>query len=239
MSRCVGPAVRVCLLAVLLGGCATSPVRRWNAVPGTNVEVLDAPRQTVRTARDAAAANPDDGRYANPSSADIPTILNEAKLTFETVEPGRRWMISFAGEKLDRVVLYVIHGAKFTIVMGKLFTLAPGTDAAFYKAIARKNFDFDQLKLSVDKQGSVFASFEVPTRIVDKRELLENIFALASAIDAVVPDLVDLANPVPPSDDEPMPKHPKLPTRKPRPVPSPSPPPERPITEAAWDGPRT
>jgi hypothetical protein len=140
------------------------------------------------------------------SGPDIERYLADSGLVYVTVVPERRWMLAFAGQQLPRLVVYVVRGGEFTVVMGKLFTVADDTGLEFYRALARKNYEFDQLKLSVARDGGVYASFEVPTRLVDRRELLENIFGLAGAIDAVLPELARVARPVdgdlPEEDDE-------------------------------------
>jgi len=121
---------------------------------------------------------------------DIARALEESGVEHETLEPGRRWMAAFAGRRLPRVVLYVVRGDDFTVIMGKLFTVSDKTSTAFYRALARRNFDYDQMKFSLDAGGGVFASFEVPTRLLDRRELLENLFGLAVAIDTMLPELL-------------------------------------------------
>lgn len=171
-------------LGVLAAGCAS--------VPPPVPEGCPAP---------AAPALP---KLRSPSGVDVAQILEQSGLAFVTMEPGRRWMVAFAGKQLPKVVLYIVHGDEFTVVLGKLFTVGKAATVEFYRELARKNYDFDQLKLSIDAAGGVFASFEVPTRILDRQELLENIFGLAGAIDAVLPDLVEHADPqlAPGGDDE-------------------------------------
>jgi hypothetical protein len=149
----------------------------------------------------------------NPSADDIVQILNQSGLRFATVDPGHRWEVSFASHERGDVLVDIIYTDTFTIVLGKLFTLPAEADAEIYKAIAERNFDLEQMKLSVDHTGSVFASFEVPTRIIDRRELLENIASLAAALGSL---RIDDAPSAPPSHG---------PVRHPRPAPGGTPPP--------------
>lgn len=196
------PMRRVLALAVLglLAACTRTPIVADG--PAAPLRGLDVREAAARAGQTNALRS-----GTNPSGAEIERILGQSGLAFETLDPGRHWRVVFAGRQLPRVVLYVVHGDEFTVVLGKLFTVGADAGVEFYRVIARKNYDFDQLKLSVDDKGGVFASFEVPTRILDRRELLENIFGLAGAIDAVLPELVRHATPQwPDEDEEPAPK---------------------------------
>jgi hypothetical protein len=139
----------------------------------------------------------------NPTAEDIVRILAQSGLRFATVDPGRRWQVTLAGHQRP-VRVDVLYSDSFTVVLGKLFTLPAGADRDIYKAIAERNYDLEQMKISVDKDGEVFASFEVPTRIIDRRELLENIASLAAALDALT--VTDGAGAHPPAVRPPVPR---------------------------------
>lgn len=133
----------------------------------------------------------------NPSAEQVADILSHAGFQYSTVAPGKRWRVTFAGHKQPTVSVDVVYSDHFTVVLGQLFTMPPTADNDVYKAIAERNFDLEQMKLSVDPSGAVFASFEVPTRILDRRELLENIVSLAAALDSLKLDEASQAEPVP------------------------------------------
>lgn len=129
------------------------------------------------------------------TGAQVERYLADSGLNYLTLEADRRWMIAFAGDRVPRIVVFVVYADAFTVVLGRLFTVGDDAGDDFYRKLARKNFEHDQLKLSVDDRGGVYASYEVPTRLLDRRELLENVFGLASAIDALVPALNEHAVP--------------------------------------------
>lgn len=197
-------AARGVLAALLLGaGCAH---------PAVDVRPAPATAATGPTSLEGRPRTPA-RRGPNPTGAEVARILGSSGLAFDTVAPGRQWRLVFAGRRQARVTLYVLYGGQFTTVVGRLFTVPETAGVGFYRALARKNYDFDQLKLSVDDEGGVFASFEVPTRILDERELLENIFGLAGAMDEVGAELARFASPdggpLPaPDDDAPPPRLP-------------------------------
>lgn len=137
-----------------------------------------------------------------PTGAQVERYLADSGLNYLTLEADRRWMIAFAGNQVPRLVVFVVHADAFTVVLGRLFTVGDEAGVDFYRKLARKNFDHDQLKLSVDDRGGVYASYEVPTRLLDRRELLENIFGLASALDVLVPTLNEHAVPEAPQPEK-------------------------------------
>jgi hypothetical protein len=136
----------------------------------------------------------------NPSAAQVADIIEHAGLTYATVTPNKRWRVTFAGHRQPTISVDVVYSDHFTVVMGQLFILPTSADSDVYKTIAERNFDLEQMKLSVDPGGAVFASFEVPTRILDRRELLENIVSLAAALDSMK---LDEPTPEPPPTPRP------------------------------------
>jgi hypothetical protein len=134
-------------------------------------------------------------------------MLRQSGLEYDTLEPGHRWKLSFAGKQHPLLDVYVLYSDHFTVILGKLCTLQANTSKETYQAIARRNFDLEQLKLSVNRNGEVFASFEVPTRILDRRELLENIVSLAAALDSMKLDEADVAPGVQAPHPVPTPEH--------------------------------
>jgi hypothetical protein len=170
---------RLLLLSAFCVGCAHAA----SAKLAQTAPRATQPEQRANSSSERPAT-PSENR--NPSADDIVQILSQSGLRFATLDPGHRWQVSFAGhDHRADVLIDVIYTDTFTVVLGKLFTLPAGADTDIYKAIAERNFELEQMKLSVDQTGSVFASFEVPTRIIDRRELLENIASLAAALDSL------------------------------------------------------
>lgn len=160
------------LVSTGLAGCAHAPPATPAPIP-------------------VAQPRPPDRR--DPTGLEVERILAGSGLAYVTVEPGRKWAIPFAGR--SPTVVWVVHGTKFTLVMGKVFTVTGETGVDLYKALARRNYDLDQVKLSVDEGGTIFASYEVPTRILDDVELLEDIYGLAGAIESMHKELAPLVDP--------------------------------------------
>ena len=163
------------------------------------------PRAPAALPAVTVVAAPDD------AAIDVEVVLRQAGLTFTTIEPDHRWRIVFAGLRVPRIVVHVVRGQSFTVVLGKLFTVPTRVDAGFYRELARRNFELEQMKLSIDADGGVFASFEVPSRILDRRELLENIMGLAAAVDVVTPELQPGDAQEPEESKEPLPQVPVVP----------------------------
>jgi hypothetical protein len=200
---------RMALLLAGAFGCAHAATPNKAVTP--DPVVTAGPRPSRAPAQDPGPRVPPDG--LNPSATQIPSMLRQSGLEFVTLDPGRRWRVSFTGHIHPIVNVFVVYSNAFTVVWGKLFTLPDGADGDIYKAIAQRNFDLEQMKLSVDPAGEVFASFEVPTRIMDRRELVENIVSLAKALDSL-----DLDHPSrPPPERAPPP--PRRETHDPRSLP--------------------
>jgi len=225
--RC-GAGDRIALAGALLASAvacahAAAPAPAVNPAPAV-AAAAPPPRADPMPVPGQPRYTPD-GR--NPSATQIPSMLRQSGLEFVTLDPGRRWRVSFAGRMHPIVNVFVVYSNAFTIVWGKLFTLPNGAGSDIYKAIAERNFDLEQMKLSVDPAGEVFASFEVPTRIMDRRELVENIVSLAKAL-----DLLDLDHPptTPPPTLQPPPEQPR---------PTPTPAMDGPMQEIRWLEPTT
>lgn len=187
------------VLAVLAAGCAHAVPER-PAPPGL------------------ASAAPGPGRpvlVAAPENqgARLEAMLARSGLSYVTVEPGRIWMIGFAREDRPPVMVHVVRGDAYTLIMGRLGTVPGGAGPDFYRGLARRNFDVPQLKLGVDAHDGLYASFEVPSRLVDREELLEDVFGLARTVDELRKALFDGAAP---SQDGPLPR-PQLPPAAPSP----------------------
>lgn len=110
-------------------------------------------------------------------------ILAASGLTYVTVEAGRMWMIGFAPERGRPVMVHVVRGDAFTLILGRLGSVPVGAGESFYRLLARRNFEVPQMKLGLDAQDGVYAAFEVPSRLVDREELLADVFTLARTMD--------------------------------------------------------
>ena len=128
---------------------------------------------------------PEAGEGRNPSAQGVAEMLRESGMPFTTLDTGKRWRVSVSQRQHPAILVDVVYSDAFTVVLSKVCTLPDGADSDIYKVIAERNYDLEQLKLSVDRSGDVFASFEVPTRILDRRELMENIVSLAAAMDSI------------------------------------------------------
>ncbi len=159
--------MRQLLLAALISsGCAHAPLGR----PRSMTPAPQPPPASAHVER-------------KPGLHSVEEILATSGLAYATLDPGHAWVIGFARDELPPSFVRIIVGPDFTLVMGRLGTVPPGAGSAFYRALARRNFELAQLKLSVDPDDSVFASFEVPNRLVDREELLEDVFTLARLMD--------------------------------------------------------
>jgi hypothetical protein len=158
------------LPALVLAACAHAPPQQ-----------TDVTRELLTPTPVAAVA--EGGAVRAP--VDVEAILAGSGLSYVTLEPGRLWMLGFAGKDEARVTVHVVRGDQFTMILGRICMVPAGAGAAFYRGLARRNFDIPQIKLGVDAKNGVFASFEVPSRILDREELLEDVFTLAGVMDEV------------------------------------------------------
>ena len=124
-----------------------------------------------------------DAPSSGPQDVPLEEILATSGLTYVTVEAGRMWMIGFAPERGRPVMVHVVRGDAFTLILGRLGSVPVGAGESFYRLLARRNFEVPQMKLGLDAQDGVYAAFEVPSRLVDREELLADVFTLAKTMD--------------------------------------------------------
>jgi hypothetical protein len=138
-------------------------------------------------------ASPAGPGAAAPSAADMEKWLTEEKLPFRALEAGKRWAITFEGQNTGTLTVIVVRGKDVTTALVRLFQVPDGASAAFYQALLRQNFAMFQIKLGLSDRNDLFLSYEVPNRILDRRELVEDVKAVARAADKLYPDALQAA----------------------------------------------
>jgi hypothetical protein len=119
------------------------------------------------------------------SAAKAGRLLNESGINFTKVAKDV-WTVPFEGKNLrsfqvlvgvdkDVLVMFVIVTDK------KKYTRSP----ELLNKLLSQNDQMDRVKIGIDKQGEIAVRIDLTVRLLDKRELSENLDQLAAASDEI------------------------------------------------------
>ena len=127
------------------------------------------------------------------SSDDLEKWMTEEGFPYKAVDPGKRYTVPFDGKNVGSILVVVLHTPDITKIMAKFFTLPADMPAPFLRAMLNRNFKTFQAKLELDDSGDLFLAYEVPNRILDKQELIDDVKDTARLVDRLAPDFYALA----------------------------------------------
>jgi len=124
-------------------------------------------------------------RAQDKSSGKVAALLEASGYTYTKAAEGV-WAVSFEGKSLPRfnVVASVQPDilVLFTIVVEKKdLKLTPEA----MQRLLKLNGNLDRVKIGIDKEGDLFVRVDLSTRVLDAREMKENIEQVAAATDEV------------------------------------------------------
>lgn len=119
------------------------------------------------------------------SSAKTGRLLNETGVNFSKIA-NDIWTVPFEGKNLrnfqvligvdkDVLVMFVVVTDK------KKYTRSP----ELLNKLLLQNDQMDRVKIGIDKQGEIAVRIDLTVRLMDKRELSENLDQLAAASDRI------------------------------------------------------
>ena len=115
----------------------------------------------------------------------LSALLEGTKFHYTRLEAGL-WTIPFEGHSLSSYNVFVTSNEGVVLV----FVVVADHDSfeetpELVRALLRCNVDLDRIKVGIDDDGDVFARIDLTERILDARELSENIDQAAAAADEI------------------------------------------------------
>lgn len=101
-----------------------------------------------------------------------------ARARLETVSEGARWRVVFPDRLLapnEAVEVQVVRHKAMTVMAAPLLVLPQSVPPELLGSLLVQNFDLYQSKLALGPGNRLFISYEVPNRLLDERELGENL----------------------------------------------------------------
>jgi hypothetical protein len=128
--------------------------------------------------------------YAAELAKDLLAYMDEEGIRYAVDEeyPGR-WAVPFEGDNGDWYVVVSIDPEYVVFVM-EVLTIPEDADASFYRWLLDVNFDINQAKFGTN-EGKLYFNVDAPTRLLDRREYVDTIRAMANYVDRIYPDIVE------------------------------------------------
>lgn len=161
-------ALGMAATALLTTGCESEESRNARLTRD-----MEAPAPAEPGAGDVSPENVEAwlGSYVRERSDEAsPPVLT-------TTVAEKQWRLTFPGRLIEGAPMQVeiaLHPA-MTVLMAPLLPLPASTSRDLLASLMVQNYELYQSKLSISPEGQLFASYEVPNRLLDRRELLENV----------------------------------------------------------------
>lgn len=110
---------------------------------------------------------------------DIQKFFGKEDYKFTVKDDYSWWVLPYKGTGCGNFNVDVKYGRDYTYVMAYLFDVPKDCGRAFYWDLCRRNFELNQVKLSIDNDNRLWISYEIPNRILDFNELCCDIDTIA------------------------------------------------------------
>jgi len=92
------------------------------------------------------------------------------------------WVVPFVGEGKDEIDVSVLLNSNWVVVSTYIASVQDKKGKDGFKNILELNYEMEQSKIGLDKIGDLYLLYEIPTRLLDKRELIDDINASAKYV---------------------------------------------------------
>ncbi|KQC15150.1 MAG: hypothetical protein APR63_04225 [Desulfuromonas sp. SDB] len=114
---------------------------------------------------------------------DISSWLDEDSIVYEQPEPNT-WIIPYNSSQGGTISVGVLSvEEKWIMIMVPLFELPDEYPSQAFMQLAQANYQMNQMKLGLSEENYIFLQMEIPYRLVNKQELIDNIEFIAYAVD--------------------------------------------------------
>lgn len=96
----------------------------------------------------------------------------------EVVAEGKHWRVGFPDRLLapgQPVKVEIVRHPAMTVMMAPLLRVPKNPPAEMLGALLAQNYELYQAKLSLGPQGDLYVSYEVPNRLLDRQELIDDV----------------------------------------------------------------
>lgn len=113
------------------------------------------------------------------SGNDIHKFFDKYDYKYTVKDDFNWWVLPYKGSVCGDFNVDVKYGRDYTYVMAYLFDVPKDCGRFFYWDLCRRNFELNQVKLSIDGDNRLWISYEIPNRILDWNELCSDIDTIA------------------------------------------------------------
>jgi len=92
------------------------------------------------------------------------------------------WVVPFVGEGKDEIDVSVILDKNLVVISTYIASVTEKKGKDGFKHILELNYEMDQSKIGLDKNGDLYLLYEIPTKFLDKKELIDDINASAKYV---------------------------------------------------------
>jgi hypothetical protein len=120
-----------------------------------------------------------------PAAADVMTgkdihkFFDKHDYKYTVKNENNWWVLPYKGTACGNFNVDVKYGRDYTYVMAYLFDVPKDCGRFFYWDLCRRNFELNQVKISIDGDNRLWISYEIPNRLLDTNELCSDIDTIA------------------------------------------------------------
>jgi len=120
----------------------------------------------------------------------ITKLLDDNKITYARAS-SNAWLLPYTSEKIKNLEVAIILNPDWVVFSTVVLTLPEKYEKyEAYRDLLQYNFQVNQGKFAIDA-GKLYFLIEVPIRLCDSQEVLDNISASAEVADGIYTDLAD------------------------------------------------
>lgn len=136
-------------------------------------------------------------REGKLTGSQIEEMLKSANLKYISLGQGAErnaFLLPFESKNCPDLAVVVALSEKgdFVSIFSRIMDVPDDAPASFYRHLLMLNERIWQAKFALSKEGALFFEFEIPSRLLDARELVEDIYATAQFVDKTYPTLQKL-----------------------------------------------
>ena len=132
----------------------------------------------------AVASGQGEGRLTGP---ELEEMLKAANLKYVPLEgaKGNAFILPFESENIPElaVVVQLSEKGEFVSIYAPIMKVPADAPAEFYRYLLSLNDKVWQAKFAISRDGDLYFCFEVPSRLLDVRELAEDVYITARFVD--------------------------------------------------------
>lgn len=181
-----------CAVLAVAGSLASCEMPQKASVPANAAheakketsKAIETPAPVARSKSAIGGGEVDTGATAREIEAWLQAHVDSDKRSvatrtrFEVVAEGKHWRVSFPDRLLapnQPVAIEIVRHPAMTVMMAPMLRVPKNPPAEMLGALLAQNYELYQAKLSLGPQGDLYVSYEVPNRLLDQQELIDDV----------------------------------------------------------------